>query len=114
MNIFSVNTPLTIRFPDGEKKIMIEYFPHQDGLLFFEPFWNTTEAYKPVIVNGEIKGDGPWKVGDCVVTVLACHGCDAALALAFADWQGYLQMHGKDYPPPTVIMDQARAHGANC
>ena len=114
MKLFSANTPLAIRFPNGSKKIMVEYFCHVDGLLFFEPFWNTIEKYVPVVVAGEIKGDGPWKVGDCVVTVLACHGTDATLALEFADWQGYLQMQGDEYPTPEAIAQLAQSYGASC
>ncbi|MDH5593332.1 MAG: hypothetical protein OEY35_06985 [Gammaproteobacteria bacterium] len=113
MDIFLVNTPLSIRFPDGTKKIMVEYFPHKEGLLFFEPFWSTAKDYVPVIVKGEIKGDGPWKVGECLVAVLACRGTDAELALEFADWQGYLQMYGQDYPEAEAVMTLARKYGAS-
>ena len=114
MNLFTCNTPLAIRFRDGSKSIMVEYFQHADGLLFFEPFWNTTAGYEPVVIKGEVKGDGPWKVGDCVITVLACHGCDAELALVFADWQNALLMQGDDYPDRTTVQAIARKYGAIC
>jgi len=103
-DLFSVTAPLAIRFADGTKQIMIERLAYRDGLLFLPPFW----VEKPIaetlrFVAGPIKGEGPWKVGDAVVTVLGCHGTDPDLANEFACWQGYLEQGADAYPPRVYI-----------
>ena len=49
-------------------------------------------------VAGPVRGEGPWKVGDAVVTVLGCHGSDPELASEFAAWQAAREQLGADYP----------------
>lgn len=113
-DLFSVKTPLAIRYPDGTKKIMLEYFASKDGLLYLEPYWHLQPASLQMNrVTGEIKGDGPWKVGDCVVTVLGCHGTDPELAQLFAQWQFYMQTEAEDYPDQNIIYELAESHGAS-
>lgn len=98
-DLFSVTAPLAIRFPDGEKKIMIHRYPSGDGMIFLAPFWNLSASDAAWHrVPGPIKGEGPWKVGDAVVTVLGCHGTDAELAGEFSEWQSYREQCGGDYP----------------
>ena len=75
---------------------MIRAFQHPQGLLFLEPFWRP-DGTGVTLVEGEIRGEGPWKVGDCVVTVLGCHGTDAELAAQFAEWQFHLEQQGGVY-----------------
>jgi len=111
-DLFSMKSPLMIRFADGEVRVMAEYFKHPEGLLFLDVFWNTNPDAFIHLVKGEYRGEGPWKVGDAVVSVLGCHGCDADLASQFADWQTYLQMCGDEYPARRVIEEKARAKGA--
>lgn len=110
-DLFSMKAPLVIRFPDGEFRIMAEYFKHPDGLLFFDLFWNQQPDNSIHLVKGEYKGDGPWKVGDVVISVLGCHGCDADLATQFAEWQAYLQMCGDEYPGDEEIQKLANEYG---
>jgi len=110
-DLFSMKSPLMIRFADGEKRIMAEYFKHPEGLLFFDVFWNQEPQASIHLVKGEYKGEGPWKVGDAVITVLGCHGCDADLATQFSEWQSYLQMYGEEYPAGPEIKSVAESHG---
>jgi hypothetical protein len=51
-------------------------------------------------------------VGDCVVTVAGCQGSDPELAMAFAQWQAYLQECDGQYLHPDDILAAARARGA--
>ena len=47
---------------------MVACFQHPDGILYFRPFWDQLHDGEGIqIVTGEIKGEGPWKVGDAVV-----------------------------------------------
>lgn len=111
-DLFSMKSPLMIRFPDGRKYIMAEYFRHPEGLLFFEVFWNQVGDEAIHLVKGECRGEGPWKVGDSVISVLGCRGSEPELASLFSEWQSYLQMSSGDYPAETEILKKASAHGA--
>jgi hypothetical protein len=111
--LFSVTAPLVIRLPSGERHIMVERFRHPEGLLYFTPFWHIGKPEETVrLVEGGIRGDGPWKVGACVVHVLGCHGTDAELASLFDTWRDYLLQAGDEYPPRAMIHSIARARGA--
>jgi len=103
-DLFSVTAPLAIRFKDGRRQIMIERMPYRDGILFLQPFWTETGVETALcFVAGPVRGDGPWKVGDAVVTVLGCQGTDPELAAEFAAWQGYREQLGGNYPQPEEI-----------
>ena len=66
-----------------------------------------------VVIVGEVTGEGPWKVGGCVITVLGCQGTDPELALPYLRWRDYLEQAGpEDYPPQAQIRDIARRLGA--
>lgn len=112
-DLFTVKTPLSLRLPSGEKRILMEFFPHPQGLLGFEIFWEQSSDYSAMIrvYEGQLKGEGPWKVGDAVLTVLGCHGTDAELASQFADWKMQREM-GVEYPSDEEVYDLARRYGA--
>ncbi|MEE9342428.1 MAG: hypothetical protein V3V12_02200 [Gammaproteobacteria bacterium] len=102
--LLSVTAPLAIRYPDGVKHIMIWRSSHTSGLLYLRPFWNQVAEEKTfTFAAGPIKGDGPWKVGNAVVTVLGCHGTDAELATEFSSWQILLEQMGDAYPSDQAI-----------
>jgi hypothetical protein len=112
-DLFTVTAPLAIRFASGEKQIMIERLAYHDGLLFLPTFWTETGIDNALrFVAGPIKGDGPWKVGDAVVTVLACHGTDAALANEFACWQSHLTQMNAAYPAGDKIEKMMKTRAA--
>jgi hypothetical protein len=112
-DLFTVKTPLSLRFPDGEKRILMEFFPHPQGLLGFEINWEQAADPSSLIrvYEGELKGEGPWKVGDAVITVLGCHGTDAELASRFADWK-FQREFGAPYPEAEEIRSIALRYGA--
>jgi len=112
-DLFTVTAALAIRFASGEKQIMIERFAYHDGLLFLPAFWTETGIDKALrFVTGPIKGDGPWKVGDAVVTVLGCHGSDAELSNDFSCWQTHLLQMGEAYPARDKIEKLMKTHAA--
>jgi hypothetical protein len=110
-DLFSVTAPLSIRFADGDKAIMVERLAHHGGLLFLTPFW-TEKAVEQVLwyVGGPITGEGPWKVGQAVVQVLGCHGTDPVLATEFAQWQSYLEQLGDGYPARDRVLKFMRGN----
>jgi hypothetical protein len=111
-DLFSVTAPLLIRLPTGDMHVMAEHFPHPRGLVYFDLFWHLGNPHLGVLVEGIIKGDGPWKIGDAVVRVLGCHGTDGALARRFGEWRLYLTENAGIYPPRTEIEAIACRHGA--
>lgn len=112
MSLLRVTAPLVIRHPDGERHILAERFPHPEGLLYFEPFWPVRGASAVHVARGEVRGDGPWKIGAAVVSVLGCHGSDPDLAGDYAEWQSYRQTCGDDYPDEKQLHELARTLGA--
>jgi hypothetical protein len=115
-DLFSMTAPLLVRHADGVRHIVAERFPLGDGpgLIYFELYWHLQRPAAQAIhrLAGEIRGDGPWKVGDAVISVLGCHGTDPELAATFAEWQDYLRQGAPGYPAPKAIRVLAHAHGA--
>lgn len=113
-DLFSVTAPLAIRFKEtGEKQVMVERLPFSDGLLFLPTFWTDAELADALrYVPGPITGDGPWKVGNAIITVLACHGTDAELANEFSCWQTRLMELGDSYPDQQDIHQAMKTHAA--
>lgn len=112
-DLFSVTAPLLIRLPTGDMHVMAERFPHPQGLVYFDLFWHLGNPNKGVhFIDGIIKGDGPWKIGDAVVRVLGCHGTDGTLARRFDEWRQYITENADAYPPRPLIEAIARQYGA--
>lgn len=110
--LFRVTAPLVIRYPDGTRRVMAECFRHPRGILFFDLYWHRKDPGEAAhVVEGDILGEGPWRVGTCVVSVLGCHGSDSELAARYANWQHDLEQ-ADDYPPPPLVAAIARKLGA--
>lgn len=59
-DIFSMQAPLMIRLPSGEKRVLAEYFPHPQGILYFDLLWHLGDPDMSIhLVEGSIKGEGP-------------------------------------------------------
>jgi len=115
-DLFSMTAPLLIRHKTSAWHIMVEHYPvaNGDGLVYFEIFWHLQRPASLAIhrITGQIKGDGPWRIGDSVITVLGCQGTDPELASAYAEWQSYLQQGAPGYPTSEAILALARESGA--
>ena len=104
---------MTIRYPDGTRHLMVERFAHPEGVLYFEPFWHLAGGDGGVhLARGPVRGEGPWKVGDAVVTVTGCQGSDPEMALELAAWQEHLLSGDGAYESRERILEIARRHGA--
>jgi hypothetical protein len=111
-DLFTMTAPLLIRYPDGRRHVMVERFRHPQGLLYFRTWWDRMEpARGMVLVEGEVKGEGPWKVGAAVVTVLGCQGSRPDEAREFADWQAHREQLGNRYPDRVALLDLAKRTG---
>lgn len=112
-DLFRMTAPLMIRCPDGAQRVMAEKFRHPRGLLYFEPFWDRLPGAQGIhLVEGEIRGEGPWKAGDCVISVLGCRGSHPELAAEYAGWCAYLAERGDEFPSRREIERLARERGA--
>lgn len=111
-DLFTVTAPLLIRYPDGRREVMVERLAHPAGLVYFRPFRDRQEAALAIrLVAGEVRGEGPWKVGEAVVTVLGCHGTDPDAAAEYADWRLYREQLADAYPDRDALLALARAAG---
>lgn len=113
-DLFSVTAPLALRLPDGSRKLIAECFPHPSGLLYLDIFWHrSTPDQAAHVIRGKLRGEGPWRIGDCIITVLGCQGSDPELQDPHSRWRDYLQEFGEqEYPPPSQLRDIARRLGA--
>jgi hypothetical protein len=59
------------------------------------------------LLAGDISGDGPWKVGDNVVSVLSCG--ETELSMLWVQWDEYLATHDDSYRG--LLVQTARALG---
>jgi len=113
-DLFSVTAPLALRLPDDSRKLMAECFPHPRGLLYLDIFWHQdTPQQAAHLISGELTGDGPWRIGDHIITVLGCQGVDPGLQDDHSRWRDYLQTFGEQaYPPREQVLEIARRLGA--
>ena len=111
-DLFTITAPLLIRFPDDTKHVMVHCFPHPEGLVYFRAFWDQLpEAEGVCLLSGALRGDGPWKVGDAVITLLGCQGTHPEQAAEYADWQFHLEQVGPDYPDRQQLEFHVREKG---
>jgi hypothetical protein len=98
-DLFTLTAPLLIRFPGNARHVMVGCFRHPDGIVYFRPFWDQLPDSEGIQrASGDIKGEGPWKVGDAVVTVLGCQGTNPEQSAELADWKFHLEQRGEPYP----------------
>lgn len=112
MNLFTVTAPISIRYPSGELKLVIEKFEHPQGIVIFEPFWHLRDIRESVhLIQGKLSGDGPWKINDHVMTVTGCQGTDPEMAASLSEWQAYLMSPDAEYPSDEEIKYLAKRLG---
>ena len=95
-DLFTVSHPMLVRYPDGNIRIIAETFKHTSGLVYVEPYWLASDKPVAALLAGEIKGDGPWKVGDVIVRLLSC--ADTEQKMQWAEWEQYLYSCDSDSP----------------
>ena len=111
--IDQVTAPLVLRHPDGREQLVAACFPHPRGLLYFDLHWHrSTPQQAAHLILGELRGDGPWRVGDARLRVLGCQHTDPHLQDDWLAWQQYLQSNPDAYPPRAQIVEIARRLGA--
>lgn len=113
-DLFSVTAPLYVKRDDGREHVMAERFQHPEGVLFFDLFWHQHMPASQAIhlLKGEIRGEGPWRIGDAVINVLGCQNTNPEMAGAFSEWQRFLENGAPGYPERAAIEKLAKAQGA--
>jgi len=112
-DLFEMKRPLAVNFADGRKTIMVAYYKHPEGMVYLEPFWEQkAEHEKAVVLKGVVKGEGPWKIADAVISLVGCQGTDSDLAQLLAQWEFHIQSVGSDYYQPEDIRTLAKTFGA--
>lgn len=112
-NLFEMQRPLAVTYGNGDKDVMVAYYRHPEGLVYLGTFWEKkAEGHKAVVLKGELKGEGPWRIADVVITLVGCQNTDADLAQMLAQWEFHVQSVGGDYYQPEAIRSLAREYGA--
>jgi len=111
-DLFTVTAPLKIRLPDGQQQVIAELFRHPKGLLYFELHWQEDHEARIHLVEGELRGDGPWKIAEYIIYVLGCQHTDADMASEYAEWRTWHQQHPEAYPDRKMIERLASSYGA--
>lgn len=112
-DLFEMKRPLAVNYSNGEKTIMVAYYPHTNGIVFLPPFWEQKpEGDKATVIKGEVKGEGPWKIADAVISLVGCQGTDPVMAQMLAEWEFHVQSLPQDYFKPDDIRRLAREYGA--
>ena len=110
--IDGVTAPLLLRHPDGREQLIAAAFPHPLGLLYLDLYWHrSTPGEAAHLIRGELRGDGPWRIGNVRLRTLGCQHTDPHLQDDFSAWQQVLQ-NDADYPPHAQIVEIARRLGA--
>ena len=112
-DLFTVTAPLKIRLPDGRQQVIAELFRHPKGLIYFELYWHEDHESRIHMVEGELKGEGPWKIADHIIYVLGCQHTDAGLANAYAEWRTWHTQNSEAYPDRQMIKRLASSYGAS-
>lgn len=112
MSLFKTTAPLMIHCNEGKKRVIGECFPHPHGVLIFEIFWFEAEEIesKVKLIEGELKGEGPWKIADCIISVVNCR--DEEVAIDSSEWQDFITQYGNQYREESHLHQIAQHFGA--
>ncbi|WP_293648626.1 hypothetical protein [Thiolapillus sp.] len=108
----TVTAPLVVRFAAGDEKVVARAFPHPLGIVYLDLFWHLSRPDDAAhLIRGELRGNGPWRVGDASIRVLGCGTTDPLLQAEYIPWRDYLNEHPGEYPPEAQILTIARRLG---
>ena len=88
VDLFTVKSPLLVSYKNGEQHVVAELFPSEHGIAYLVPWWLAVEPPGVYLVEGDITGEGPWKVGDVIVRLMSCG--DTEDSMYWTQWQQYL------------------------
>ncbi len=101
--IFTLHLPLYIKYPNGETRVIEAIFQHPKGILYFELFWEKEPEYSIHLIEGEIKGDGPWRVGEASFHVLGCNHTHPQMCEMHSFWQTELMQNPTQFRGEEVV-----------
>jgi len=101
--IFTLHSPFYIKYPNGETRVIEEIFQHSEGVLYFELFWEKDPKYSIHLIEGEITGDGPWRVGECSFHVLGCNHTHPQMCAMHSFWQQELLQRPEQFRANDVV-----------
>jgi len=95
-DIYTLTAPLLVQYPNGEQRLIADKFAHSSGMVYAVPYWLDGEMPAAYLLPGEIRGEGPWKIGDVIVRLLSC--ADVEHKMQWAEWEQYLYSCGEECP----------------
>jgi len=107
MNLFDLeNKPLLIEIEPDHKRLIAAIFPllNEPGILFFDVFWPRASGNPFHVLEGELRGENPWYVGDYKIILL-----DRKIKenkLYFGEWDSWQESRRDDPVTKKTINDQ--------
>ena len=101
--IFTLRSPLYIKYPNGETRVIEQIFQHPQGVLYFELFWEKDPQYSIHLIEGEITGEGPWRVGEASFHVLGCNHTHPQMYEMHSFWQSELLQNPSQFRNKDVV-----------
>ncbi len=98
-----MRSPLYIKYPNAEVRVIERLFEHPEGVLYFELFWEKDPTYSIHLIKGDISGDGPWKVGDCSFHILGCNHTHPQMCEMHSFWQQELLQNPDQFRGNEVV-----------
>ena len=98
-----MRSPLYIKYPNSEVRVIENIFEHPKGVLYFELFWEKDPTYSIHLIEGDISGDGPWKVGDCSFHILGCNHTHPQMCEMRSFWQQELLQNPEKFRSNEVV-----------
>jgi hypothetical protein len=98
-----MRSPLYIKYPNGEVRVIENIFKHPQGVLYFELFWEKDPTYSIHLIDGNISGDGQLKVGNCSFHILGCNHTHPQMCEMHSFWQQQLLQNPEQFRLNEVV-----------
>lgn len=110
--IHSIASPLVLRFGDDREQVVAACFRHRLGLVWLDLlWWLGSPADKAHLIEGELQGEGPWKIGEVSIRLLGCHHTDPHLEPQLEEWRDWLARNPEGEPSRERVLEVGRKLG---
>ena len=88
---FENHLPLKVIISRDHERVIAEGFIVGEGVVFYDVFWYEASSHPIHLIEGEISGEGPWRVGEMVIEEMK-----EDEFLFEADWKSWLRFRNHE------------------
>ena len=88
---FENHLPLKVIISKDHERVIAEGFIVGEGIVFYDVFWYEASFHPIHLIEGEISGEGPWRVGEMVIEEMK-----EDEFLFEADWKSWLRFRNHE------------------